>query len=103
MKIIDRAAWQIDGDIPEDLAINHFYRVFSWLYNHDMLTDEGIEEFEEGIDDCASLNDELINEKGMIFLEDCYDEYLKSVSNNLYGKDTDGKLLDMIYSAYKSK
>jgi hypothetical protein len=28
-----------------------------------MLTDEGIEEYEDGIDDCASLIDELINEK----------------------------------------
>ena len=100
MKIIDKASWQIDGGVPADAVVSHFITVFTWLYNHDMLTEDGIEEFEDGIDDCASLNDELVNKKGMFFLESCYDEYLKSVAKEFYGKDINGKILDTIYATY---
>ena len=100
MKIIDKAAWQIDGGVPVNLVVRHFITVFTWLYDHDMLTEEGIEEFEDGVDDCASLNDELVNTKGMLFLESCYDEYLKSVAKEFYGKDIGGKIIEKIYTAY---
>lgn len=100
MKIIDKASWQIDGGVVADAVVSHFITVFTWLYNHDMLTEDGIEEFEDGIDDCASLNDELVNKKGMLFLESCYDEYLKSVAKEFYGKDINGKILNKIYETY---
>lgn len=100
MKIIDKASWQIDGGMPADMVVSHFITVFKWLYDHEMLTEIGIEEFEDGIDDCASLNDELVNKKGMLFLNSCYDEYLKLVSKKFYGKDIGGKIIDKIYAAY---
>ncbi len=100
MQIIDKASWQTDGGVPAELVVSHFRTIFAWLRDHDMLTDEGLEELEDGIDDCASLNDELINEKGMRFLESCYDEYLKAVAKELYGKDTGGETLEKIYAAY---
>lgn len=28
MIIIDKAAWQIDGGVPEELVVNHFKTVF---------------------------------------------------------------------------
>ena len=57
MIIIDKAVWQIDGGVPEELVVNHFKTVFLWLEKHDMLSVEGKEELEDGIDDCASLNE----------------------------------------------
>lgn len=103
MKIIDKASWQIDGGISKDIVVNHFKTIFSWLLSHDMLTEEGIEEFEEGIDDCASINDELVNEKGFKFLEKYYDKYIKIVSKELYGNDINGKILDKIYESSKKE
>ena len=100
MKIIDKATWQIDGRVPEDVVVRHFNTVFTWLYKHDMLTEEGIEEFEDGIDDCASINDELVNEKGMVFLERCYDKYLEAIAEEYYGNDIDGKILEDFYVSY---
>ncbi len=100
MKIIDKAAWQIDGGVPDDIVVSHFNIVFSWLLHHDMLTEDGIEEYEDGIDDCASLNDELVNETGIEFLEKCYDEYLKAVAKEFYGKDLGGEILNNIYAEY---
>ena len=47
MVIIDKAVWQIDGGIPEDLVISHFNTVFTWLDDHKMLSVEGKEELEK--------------------------------------------------------
>lgn len=103
MVIIDKAAWQIDGGVPEQLVVNHFKTVFLWLGKHDMLSDEGKEELEGGIDDCATLNEKLITKEGMGFLENCYDEYLKVVAKGKYGTDYNGDELEKIYDQYKGK
>ena len=99
LKIIDKAVWQTDGGVPADKTAQHFRTVFVWLSRHGMLTGEGEEELEDGIDDCASLNDELVNEQGMAFLEDCYDDYLRAVKDR-YGEDEDGELLESIWQKY---
>ena len=99
MKIIDKAAWQIDGGVPEDEVVRHFTAVFEWLSRHGMLTEEGLEELEDGIDDCASLNDELVSEQGIAFLESCYDDYLRAVKD-CYGDDEDGEKLESIWQKY---
>lgn len=102
MIIIDKAVWQIDGGVPEELVVNHFKTVFLWLEKHDMLSDEGKEELEDGIDDCASLNEELVTKAGIEFLEACYDDYLKVVAKDKYGTDYNGSELEKIYAQYKA-
>ncbi len=47
MVIIEKAVWQIDGGIPENLVISHFNTVFTWLDDHKMLSAEGKEELEK--------------------------------------------------------
>lgn len=103
MIIIDKAAWQIDGGVPEELVVNHFKTVFSWLEKHNMLSEEGKEELEEGIDDCASLNEELVTKDGLEFLEKCYDEYLRVIAKDKYGTDYNGDELEKIYNKYIAK
>ena len=100
MKIIDKAAWQIDSGVPSKEVVNHFYTVFSWLLEHDMLTEEGREEYDDGIDDCASLNDELVNTRGMAFLDKCYDDLLKKSAKGIYGSDAESRILDTVYAEY---
>lgn len=102
MIIIDKAAWQIEGGVPGELVVNHFKTVFLWLEKHDMLSDEGKEELEDGIDDCASLNEELITKDGIEFLESCYDDYLKVIAKDKYGTDYNGDELEKIYDQYKA-
>lgn len=101
MIIIDKAAWQIDAGIPANLVVSHFNTVFLWLNNHEMLTEAGIEEFEDGIDDCASLNERLVTYEGLTFLQMCYDEYLTVIAKDKYGMDHDGEELEKIYRKYK--
>ena len=99
MEIFDKASWQIDGGIPEELVVRHFNNVFCWLDNHGMLSEEGKEELEDGIDDSASLNDELVTEDGAKFLREHYDEYLGALKNGKYGSDESIGELERIYSS----
>ena len=101
MVIIDKAVWQIDGGIPEDLVISHFNTVFTWLDDHKMLSAEGKEELEDGIDDCASLNEEMITMEGLAFLEACYEKYLTGIVKDKYGIDFNGEELEKIYKKYR--
>jgi len=100
MVIIDKAAWQIDGGVPEELVVKHFQAVFLWLDRHGMLSDEGQEELSDGIDDCASLNEDLLTSEALVFLEQCYDEYLKEVDGEKYGNDCGAAELEKVYLAY---
>lgn len=103
MTIFDKASWQIDGGIPENLVISHFCTVFKWLYSYNMLSEEGKEELDEGIDNCASLNENMVTDEGFIFLEKCYDEYLEAISKDKYGKNLNGEELEKIYNKYMKK
>ncbi|MDR2492368.1 MAG: hypothetical protein LBD25_02740 [Coriobacteriales bacterium] len=101
MIIIDKARWQIDGGVPEDSVVSHFQAVFSWLCKHDMLSDEGREEFDDGIDCSASLNEDLVTSEALVFLENCYDDFLKTIEGmGMYGSDSVIDVLDNIYSTY---
>lgn len=51
LKIFDKAQWQIDGGIPEELVVNHFNLVFLWLDKHELLSDEGKESEEFNYDE----------------------------------------------------
>lgn len=104
MKIIDKAAWQIDGGVPEEFVSKHFQAVFSWLDQHEMLSEEGKEEFEDGIDSCASLNEDLVTPEALDFLDKCYDECLKTIEKNgLYGSDLSTAEFEKAYLIYLEK
>ena len=103
LKIFDKAEWQIDGGIPEDLVVNHFNLVFAWLDKHEMLSDEGKEELEFGIDSEASLNEELLTRDGIKFLDEYYDDFLALISKDKYGKDASIDELDRLYKKFKGE
>lgn len=104
IKIFDKAAWQIDAGVREEDVISHFSTVFEWLHNNHMLNEEGEEEYDDGIDDSASLNEKLLNEEGLKFLDECYDLYLDTLlRKNAYGKDTNGGILSELYHNYLNR
>lgn len=102
MIIIDKAIWQIDGGVPKNIVISHFNTVFKWLDKHDLLSEEGKEELIDGLDDCVSLNEDMVTSDGLEFLEKCYDEYLTVVAKGTYGIDFNGEELENIYQKYKN-
>lgn len=98
MKIFDKAAWQIDGGISEEIVIAHFTAILEWLQSMNMLSADGEEILEIGIDDSVSLNEKMLSEEGNEFLTKYYDEIIaKSKYISTVVKD----LLDSYYKEFK--
>lgn len=76
MKIYDKAAWHIDGGEKKEDVLRRFSIIFSYLAKNNMLTDEGKEILELGIDSSVSLHERMVNESGKTFLDKEYDTLL---------------------------
>ncbi|MBR2362146.1 MAG: hypothetical protein IKA80_05825 [Spirochaetaceae bacterium] len=83
MKIYDKASWHIDGGERKEDVIKKFSLIFDFLEKEGMLTDEGKEILELGIDTSISLHERMVNEKGKIFLDEKYDFLLGLSLGNL--------------------
>ena len=99
MQIFDKAAWQIDNGMDEDTVINHFTLVFEWLKDHNMLSKDGLDILDIGIDDDTSLNEQLVTSEGAKFLSEYYD---KLISESEYDVSHEEDLLSDYYSKFKS-
>ena len=99
MKIIDKASWQIDGGIQPSVVVAHFKRIFSWLEEKTMLTQEGEEILAFGIDESVSLHERLVKSEALDFLDAKYDEYLRRCP---YGEDIDSSALEAIFEDYQN-
>lgn len=81
MKIYDKASWHIDAGEDYKEVIEKFKVIFSILESKNMLSEEGKEILEIGIDESISLHERLLTGEGNLFLEKHYDEVinLKSI------------------------
>jgi hypothetical protein len=100
MKIIDKASWQIDGGMESSIVVAHFERIFKWLAKNDMLTPEGKEIIDGGIDESVSLHERLVTPVALAFLEASYDAYVK---NNSYNNDENASALEAAYASYRKQ
>ena len=73
MKIYDKAQWHIDAGESERLVLDRFNVVFSFLQEQNLLSEEGIEICDLGIDESVSLHERLLTEEGNKLLERYYD------------------------------
>ena len=96
-KIIDKASWQIDNGLDKNNVIEHFIFIFKWLDKNNLLASDGKEILDIGIDASISLNEKMVTEKALKFLEKYYDEYIKNIQ---YGIKEDEKLLDEYYKDF---
>ena len=96
MIIIDKAAWHIDGMVEPKAVIEYFKRVIKWLSDKDMLSQEGRETYNSGIDDSISLNESLLTKEALAFLTSKYDTYLEKH----FEDDEDCMYLDNLYHDY---
>ena len=99
LRIFDKAAWQIDNGMDKDTVINHFTLMFEWLKNHNMLSKDGLDILDIGIDNATSLNEQLVTEEGAEFLTKYYD---KLISESEYNVSLEGYLLSSYYSKFKA-
>lgn len=76
MKVFDKALWHIDAGEDKDVVLTKFQAVFDFLSEKDLLSEEGQEILEFGIDDSISLNEDMVTEEGAAFLDKHYDEVI---------------------------
>ncbi len=74
-----------------DAAKIHFDVAMHWLDSNGLLTGEGREALELGIDSDFALTSYMVTEKGNRLLGRCYEEWLRSVH---YGETPTTDLLD---------
>ena len=76
MIIFDKPKWHIDAGMNINDVLEKFRIVFDFLLSNDMLSNDGIEQIEIGIDEECSLNEMAVNKKGKSFLEYCYNDII---------------------------
>lgn len=96
MKIFDKASWQIDNGMKEEVVIAHFEFIFEWLNEHDMLSPDGLEILEAGIDEEVSLHEGVVNEKGLHFLNEFYD---KLITDTEYDVVREKELIEKLFAS----
>lgn len=76
MKVFDKAQWHIDAGEDSKEVVAKFKAVFEFLNNRNMLSAEGKEFLEFGIDSSTSLNERMVTKEGIVFLYEYYDKVI---------------------------
>lgn len=76
MKIYDKAQWHIDAGENESVVLARFSTVFSFLNNHNLLSAEGAEIYDLGVDDSISLHERLLTVEGNKIMTLYYDHII---------------------------
>lgn len=93
-KTYDKVSWHFpEGkNCPSlDSAKIHFCVVMKWLQENGLLSDEGAEAIDCGIDADFSITARMLTPRGNRVLEQCYESWLKAVQ---YGEQPVTQLLD---------
>jgi hypothetical protein len=92
--VYDKVSWHYpEGkNCPSvEAAKVHLSAVMKWLNKNNLLSEEGKEIFEIGVDVDFSITSSMLNEKGNDVLKKYYSSWLKTVD---YSKNIDLKILD---------
>lgn len=73
MQIYDKAIWHIDAGENSDEVLEKYRLIFFYLRNHDMLTPDGMELFDGGVDSSMSLNESLLTKEGNDYIKNQFD------------------------------
>lgn len=74
MKIYDKVAWHVDAGDGLEEVVEKLQIVMEFLKEKDLLTKEGLELFDLGVDEEFSLHERMLTKLGNSFLEGCYDQ-----------------------------
>ena len=76
MNVYDKAAWHIDAGENANTVVEKFKIIFSFLKEQNMLSGEGLEIFDLGIDSSISLHERLLTSEGNVFIEKNYNDII---------------------------
>lgn len=79
----DKASWHIDAGENEKDVIHRFEVLFDFLLTKNFLNDDGKETMEYGMDSSISLNNTMLTDDGIRFLNKYFDEIISKSPKNL--------------------
>ncbi len=94
VQVYDKVAWQLDGGMNEEIVLAHFKFIMDWCHKTGLLSPEGEEIYELGIDDSCSLHQRMFNEKGNLFMQEYYDKIADY-------SDKDAESLNVLFNSFK--
>lgn len=97
MKIYDKALWHIDAGENQREVLTKFKLIFSFLEKSGLLTNEGKEILDIGIDSSAVLHERMVTDKGKLFLDSYYDSVINTTVNMFENK------LQLLFDQSKNK
>ena len=77
-KVYDKASSHIEAGEPPSSVLSHFKFIIDWCNQNNLLTDEGEEILELGIDASISIHSRLLNERGNMFMTKYYDMFISA-------------------------
>lgn len=83
MKVYDKASWHIDAGENKEEVLKKFTLIFSFLSSRKMLSEEGEEILDLGVNLSISLHERLLTDEGNTFIESIYDKLINSTSEEL--------------------
>lgn len=88
-KIYDKASWHIDNGCDKSEVIKKFENVLSFLNANSLLSNDGKEIFELGVDSSISINESMLNKIGNEFMTKYYDSVINDTSDTIGEKLSD--------------
>lgn len=80
--VYDKAAWHIDAGENNDVVLCHFAFILSWCEKNNLLSEEGQEIIQLGVDNSISLHSRMFTDKGNEFMNKYYDEFISAKEEN---------------------
>lgn len=85
--VYDKAVWHIDAGENKATVLEHFKSIMYWCHKNSLLSEEGEEIMEFGIDDSISVNSRMLNERGNLFMAKYYDSFISAQAGQLAEMD----------------
>ena len=94
MATYDKVSWHFpDGEKCTDVGVAkiHFKVLMLWLKKQDLLSEEGREAMDAGVDSEFALTSYMLTSKGNRLLENCYADWARTVT---YGVEPSMSILE---------
>lgn len=83
IKVYDKAQWHIDAGENSESVVAKIKAVFEFLNSKELLSSEGKEILNLGLDSSISLNERMVTDVGKIFLDKYYDAVINNSTDNI--------------------
>ena len=80
--VYDKAAWHIDAGENKSNVLEHFKFIMTWCHKNNLLSAEGEEILELGVDDSISIHSRMLTGRGNVFMTKYYDSFFINARNS---------------------